>query len=105
MKFLPCAILALASLPMSASAFTECPGLTLTRIWTDVNGDFFIATGGDLNGRIPVAAYPVGAKPAVMVATAAYFARTKIKVRYKADGVSCGSARWDEEISSIGVND
>lgn len=80
-----------------ASAYTECPPIVLTKVWSDVDGNFFIATGGYLNGYISPTA-----KPSIAVAIAAYSAGRPVIVRYARDGVACGGAAWDERISAIG---
>jgi len=82
----------------AAFAYTECPPIVLTKIWSDVNGSFFIATGGYLNGYISATA-----KPSIAIAIAAYTAGRPAIVRYGRDGVVCGSAAWDEQITSIGM--
>lgn len=81
-----------------ASAYTECPPVLLTKIWNDVDGNFFVATGGYLNGMISSTA-----KPAIAVAVAAYTAGKPVIIRYARDGVVCGSAVWSEPISAIGI--
>lgn len=80
-----------------AFAYTECPPVVLTKVWSDVDGNFFIATGGYLNGYISPTA-----KPSIAVAITAYTAGRPVIVRYARDGVSCGAAVWDERISAIG---
>lgn len=80
-----------------ASAYTECPPIMLTKVWSDVDGNFFIATGGYLNGYISPTA-----KPSIAVAVAAYSSGRPVIVRYARDGIACGGAAWDERISAIG---
>lgn len=67
-------------------AYTECPPIVLTKVWSDVDGNFFTPT----------------AKPSIAVAIAAYTAGRPVIVRYARDGVACGGATWDERISAIG---
>lgn len=81
-----------------ASAYTECPAMMLTKVWDDVDGNFFVATGGYLNGYISPTA-----KPAMAVAITAYTAGKPVIIRYGRDGVVCGSAAWNEQITAIGM--
>jgi hypothetical protein len=81
-----------------ASAYTECPPIVMTKIWSDVDGNFFVATGGYLNGYISGTA-----KPSIAVAIAAYTSGRPAIIRYGRDGVVCGSAAWNEQITSIGM--
>lgn len=82
-----------------AHGFTECQ-VTLTRVFTDGGGNFFIATGGYLNGYIPPGA--PGFSSSVAAAMAARASDRPAIVRYQNDGVTCGSAAWNEVISGIG---
>lgn len=82
-----------------AHGYTECQ-LTLTKVFTDNGGNFFIATGGYLNGYIP----PGGPNysPSVAAAMAARASDRPAIVRYTNDGVVCGGAAWNERIEGIG---
>ena len=82
----------------AALAYTECPSIMLTKIWTDVDGAFFVATGGYLNGYISATS-----KHSVGIAINAYNIGRPVIIRYARDGVVCGSAVWDEQISGIGM--
>lgn len=81
-----------------AFAYAECPPIILTKIWNDVDGNFFVATGGYLNGYITPTA-----KPSIAIAIAAYSAGRPVIFRYGRDGVVCGNAVWDEKITAIGM--
>lgn len=79
-------------------AYTECAPIYMTKIWSDVDGNFYIATGGYLNGYISSTA-----KPSIAVAITAYTTGRPVIIRYGRDGVVCGSAAWNEQITSIGM--
>ncbi len=88
----------------STHAYTECPPVKLTKVWSDVDGNFFIAiNGGYLNGSILATVNPALSKPAIAVAIAAYTANRKVIVRYGRDGVDCQAPVWNEVIAAIGM--
>lgn len=97
-----CALLA-ALLPLQSHAYTECPPVKLTKVWSDVNGNFFIGTVSDLNGTIDAVTNPPLAKPAIAVAIAAYTANRKVVIRCARDNVNCAAPSWSELIGSIGM--
>ena len=98
------AALFVALFPFPASAYTECPPVRLTKVWSDVDGNLFIAvSGGYLNGAILATTNPTTSKPAIAVAIAAYAANRKVIVRYSRDGMNCDAAAWDEKIGAIGM--
>ena len=39
----------------------------------------------------------------VSIALSARISDKKVTIRYKNDGVTCGAAAWNEEISGIGI--
>lgn len=82
-----------------AYGYTECQ-VTLTKVFTDDGGNFYVATGGYLNGYIP----PGGQNyaPSVAAAMAARASDRPVIIRYQNDGVVCGSAAWNEVISGLG---
>lgn len=82
----------------SASAYTDCPNIEITRIYKDVTGNFFIATGGYLNGYIDPSD-----KAAIAMAIAAYTGGRRMLIRYSRDGVTCGAAAWNEPIGGVGL--
>lgn len=92
-------------LPLTSHAYTECWGVKLTRVWTDVNGDFYISLRSDyqLGGAIRAAQYPAGSKAAIGIALAAYTANRLVTIRYTRDNINCSAAPWNEEISSLGM--
>ncbi|MDH0868222.1 hypothetical protein [Mitsuaria sp. GD03876] len=93
-----------ALLPLSSHAYTECPPVKLTKVWSDVDGNFFIAiNNGYLNGSIRATVNPATSKPAIAIAITAYTANRKVIVRYSRDGVNCDAPVWDEVIGSIGM--
>nr|WP_297525508.1 hypothetical protein [uncultured Roseateles sp.] len=93
-----------ALLPLSSHAYTECPPVKLTKVWSDVDGNFFIAINNAyLSGSIRATVNPTLSKPAIAVAIAAYTANRKVIVRYSRDGVNCDAPVWDEQIGSIGM--
>lgn len=100
------ALAAVAALfPLSSQAFTDCEGVRLTRVWTDVNGDFYISLRSDyqLGGAIRAATYPSGSKAAIAIALTAYASKRLVTVRYARDFINCSAAPWGEEISAIGM--
>jgi hypothetical protein len=94
-------VLALAMFPLTSHAYTECAGLMLTKVFTETDGEFFIATGGTLNGYIHKnnASY----KTAVAIALMARATGTPVTIRYLNDGIVCGSASWNQQIIGIGT--
>ncbi|WP_431287705.1 hypothetical protein [Roseateles chitinivorans] len=90
-------------LPLTTHAYTECPPIKLTKVWSDVNGNFFIGTVSNLNGTIDAVTNPPLAKPAIAVAIAAYTANRKVMIRYARDNVDCAAPAWSELIASIGM--
>lgn len=82
-------------------AYTECT-LTLTRIFAEDGGSFYIGTGGGLNGIIEYSTAG-GYRNSIAIAIAARASGTPVLVRYERDGVVCGSAIWSERISGIGM--
>ncbi|OWQ86995.1 hypothetical protein CDN99_20070 [Roseateles aquatilis] len=103
-RFLLISAFLLSSLPLVSHAYTECAPMRLTKVWSDVDGNFFIAVnGGYLNGAIRATANPALSKPAIAIAIAAYMANRKVIVRYSRDGVNCDAPVWDEVIGSIGM--
>src|SRR4051794_36313279 len=94
------ASLCLLLAPCLAHGYTEC-GMTLTKVFTDQGGNFFIATGGGyLNGYIPPGA--PGFSSSVAAAIAARASDRPVIVRYQANGVDCANANWSEVIAGIG---
>ncbi len=82
----------------AASAYTECPPIMLSKIHSDADGNFFVATGGYLNGHLSPTA-----KPTMAIAIAAYTTGRPAVIRYGRDGVVCGSAAWNEQIISVAM--
>ena len=97
--------LLVALLPLTSHAYTECWGVKLTRVWSDVNGDFYISVRSDylLTGAIRAAAYPAGSKVAIGIALTAYASNRLVTIRYVRDNINCSAAPWSEEIGSIGM--
>jgi len=84
-----------------AFGYTECPGLTLTKTHLDVDGHFFVATGGYLNGMIPHTS--VNFSQSIAIAMTARASGKPALIRYANDGVICGNAAWNEQIISLGL--
>lgn len=82
-------------------AYTECPGLSLTRTHLDVDGNFFIATGAYLNGMIPNTS--TNFSQSIAIALTGRTTGQLLTIRYSNDGVVCGSAAWNEIIIGIGL--
>jgi len=87
-----------------AFGYTECAGLTLTKVWVDVNGNFFIGTAGgsSLNGYID-AANASRYTTAVSIALTARASATPVTIRYSSNGITCGQAAFDALIIGIGM--
>jgi hypothetical protein len=81
-----------------ASAYTDCQNTEITRIYKDVTGNFFIATGGYLNGYIDPSD-----KAAIAMVVTAYTSGRRMLIRYSRDGITCGAAAWNEIISGVGL--
>jgi hypothetical protein len=94
-----------ALLPLTSHAYTDCRGVKLTQVWSDVNGDFYISLRSDyqLVGAIRAAQYPSGSKAAIAIALSAYTANRLVTVRYVRDNINCSAAPWNEEISAIAM--
>jgi hypothetical protein len=82
-----------------AHGYTECQ-VTLTKVFTDNAGNFFIATGGYLNGYVPAGG--PNYSPSIAAAIAARASDRPAIVRYQNDGIVCGGAAWNEKIDGIG---
>jgi len=78
----------------------------LTKVWSDVDGNFFIAmNGGYLNGAIHATVNSVLSKPVIAIAIAAHAANCEVIVRYGRDGVDCQAPVWNEVITSIDLGE
>lgn len=84
-----------------AQAYTECPPMTITKVWADVGGNFYIATGGYLNGMI--LPNTINYSQVTAIALTARTTGQKAMIRYVRDDVTCGSAAWNEAIYSIAM--
>lgn len=81
-----------------AYAYTDCGNIEITRIYKDVTGNFFIATGGYLNGFVDPSD-----KGAIAMVISAYTTGRRMLIRYSRDGVLCGAAAWNEPINGVGL--
>jgi len=100
MKKIVLCIFVILGFSETSLAYTSCPNQTLTKVFSD-SVNTYLGTGG-LNGIIRKTT-TVDYQTMVSIALAAKISGTPVEIRYKRDGVICGSAAWNEEISGVGV--
>jgi hexokinase len=83
-----------------AVAYTSCPNQTLTEVFAD-GSHTYLGINGGLKGQI--LSSRLDYKTMVSIALSARISDKKVTIRYKNDGVTCGAAAWNEEISGIGI--
>lgn len=84
----------------AAIAYTTCPNQTLTEVFSD-GSHTYLGINGGLRGQI--LSSRLDYKAMVSIALSARISDKKVTIRYKNDGVTCGAAAWNEEISGIGI--
>ena len=92
-------LIILATITSYSHAYTSCENQVLTKVFND-GSNTYIGTGG-LNGRISNT--KADYKGMLSILLSARVAGKPVEIRYERDGVQCGNAAWNEEISGVGI--